>query len=441
MQRQFLIILSVVFSLIGFIACFTIPNQFEGLAPGYWRATLDLRPTAFDADGGTIKNIPINFEEATEGSLPFTFEVKYVNETDFYIEIINGAERIKVEDITIGLDRKTGKDTFLINFPIYESYIKGLFESRVMEGEWVVTTKENYRIPFVAKFGKNYRFSQLKKEPALDISGKWEVLFTPRKESDAPYPAIGEFMQKGNHLAGTFRTETGDYRFLEGTIQANKVYLSVFDGAHAFLFESKILEDGTMIGLFRSGKHYQASWTAKRNPSFELRDPNELTFLKEGYDKIAFSFENPNGKVVSLDNEAYRGKAKIIQIFGTWCPNCREETDFLIDYFKNNSHPNIEIIALAFEKHRDKQKANQAVARYIEKMGVDYEMVVAGYSNKKEAATALPMLNHILSYPTMIFIDKNDQVVKIHTGFNGQATSKFDDFVKDFKATLALLDE
>ena len=74
-------------------------------------------------------------------------------------------------------------------------------------------------------------------------------------------------------------------------------------------------------------------------------------------------------------------------------------------------------------------------------MNIPYEMVVAGYSDKKEAAKSLPMLNHILSYPTMIFIDKNDQVVKIHTGFNGTATSKYAEFLVDFEKTIAQLSE
>lgn len=424
-----------------FVGCFTIENQFTGLAPGYWRATLDIRPTELAADGGTIKNMPANFEEATNGSLPFNFEVIYENKEDFHIDIINGEERIRVakEDIYIGLDRRVGKDTFLIKFPIYESYIKGLFESRVMEGEWFVTNRGNYRIPFVAKYSKKYRFSELKKEPVMDISGKWEVHFEAIDDETDKFPGIGEFQQAGNYLTGTFRTETGDYRYLQGTVQEDKVYLSVFDGAHAFLFEAKILEDKTMIGSFRSGKHYQATWTAQRNEAFELRDPNELTYLKEGYDKVSFAFPNPHGKMISLENPEYQGKAKIVQIFGTWCPNCREETEFLVDYFKKNPHPNIEIIALAFEKRRDKAQANAAISRYKEKFGIDYEMVVAGYSDKKEAAESLPMLNHILSYPTMIFIDENDQIVKIHTGYNGKATSKYDEFIADFEATIAEL--
>ena len=44
------------------------------------------------------------------------------------------------------------------------------------------------------------------------------------------------------------------------------------------------------------------------------------------------------------------------------------------------------------------------------------------------------MLNHVLSYPTSIFIDKKGKVRKIHTGFNGPATGdKYTEFTKNFE--------
>jgi hypothetical protein len=42
------------------------------------------------------------------------------------------------------------------------------------------------------------------------------------------------------------------------------------------------------------------------------------------------------------------------------------------------------------------------------------------------------MLNQIVSYPTMIFIDKFGEVRRIHTGFSGPATSTYEDFKADF---------
>jgi len=436
MQKSYLLL--VLFFLIGLStynsSCLVVENQYTGLAPGTWRAVLGIEPKFISPNkkGQPLpEKMDMKFEEVADGELPFTFEVVYENENDFYINVINGSEKIRVDDIKIGRNRATARDTIWIDFPIYESYIKGEFEEGLIDGEWVVKTRKNYSIPFTAKHGKDHRFTTLRKEPITDMSGKWEVHF---QDGDDTYPAIGEFVQKGNHLEGTFLTETGDYRFLEGTIQENKFYLSCFDGSHAFLFEGKLNDADNVVGSFRSGKHYKTTWTGKRNANFEIADPNSLTYLKEGYadDSVNFEFENEQGKLIGLTDTRYEGKAKIVQILGTWCPNCRDETEFLVDYLEKNKPKDLEVIALAFEKHRDPNKAKNAIKTYKEKFGMNYEMLLAGYSNKKEAAQSLPMLNHIKSYPTMIFLDKKNQVKKIHTGFAGPATSEYGKFVKEF---------
>ncbi|MEL6867549.1 MAG: TlpA family protein disulfide reductase, partial [Bacteroidota bacterium] len=90
------------------------------------------------------------------------------------------------------------------------------------------------------------------------------------------------------------------------------------------------------------------------------------------------------------------------------------------------------VIALAFEKHKDRKKGMEVIETYKNTFNIPYEMVYAGYYNKKEAVKKLPMLNHILSYPTMIFLDRENKVRRIHTGFSGPATSKYDEFTKDF---------
>ncbi len=412
--------------------CFVIENQYTRLAPGTWRATLQLvpQPTFENKKGAPLPELMDHqFEEVASDFLPFTFEVIYENENDFYIEIINGEERYRVDDITYGLDRSTAKDTITIKFKEYESELKAIVEGKMMAGEWIVHNRKNYSIPFKAEFGKGHRFTELRKTPKMDLTGKWEIHFLDEKD---PYDAIGEFQQNGNKLTGTFITETGDFRYLEGTVQNNKMYLSCFDGAHAFVFEAKIKEDQTLVGSFRSGKHYKVLWEGKKNENFTLKNPLELTYLKEGYNKVDFNLKGQKGNVVSLSDDRFKNKIKIVQIMGTWCPNCRDETLFLTDYLKKNSHEDLEIISLAFEKHKDANKAYTAINNYKKKMNIPYDMLWAGSSNKKEAAKTLPMLNEIISYPTMIFIDRNDKVRKIHTGFSGPATSEYIAFKEDF---------
>ncbi|HHM21005.1 MAG TPA: TlpA family protein disulfide reductase [Bacteroidetes bacterium] len=432
----YILLLAPIVALSG---CITIENPYPALPPGIWRAVLKINPEFIKPNPKgkpQPDKVDMTYPDVEPGVLPFNFEVVYDNDSVFHIEIINGEERITLppEDISFGRTRNRARDTIRIEFPIYDSYITGAFAGDVIEGQWVVRNRTNYAIPFVAKQGKAYRFTVLKKKPAADLTGKWKVTFGP--ETNDPYPAIGDFKQNGNHLTGTFLTETGDYRFLEGTVQGNKFWLSVFDGAHAFLFEGKILNQNQLTGAFYSGIHYTTTWEARRDPDAALAHPDSLTFLRPGYDALTFAFENPAGKIISPDNPEYHGKIKIIQILGTWCPNCRDETAFLTDYLKKNNPENLAVIGLAFEKYRDPQKANRAIQTYKEKFGINYEIVHAGYYNKDEAAKALPMLNHILSYPTMIFLDKNNKVKKIHTGFYGPATDQYDEFKKEFESTI-----
>lgn len=414
-------------SLLG-AGCIVVDKPHEAMAPGLWRGILlvdQIAPVTPPADGRGLQ-----FEEVTAGELPFQFEVVYETPDSFYIELINGEERIRATHIQVGWDKATAKDTIRIDFPVYDTYIEGIFQEGALDGRWVVNYKEDYAIPFKAYYGKGYRFTQLRKEPAADLSGRWSVTF----DTDSPdsFPAIGEFVQKGNLLTGTFLTETGDYRFLEGTVQADKFYLSCFDGSHAFLFEGRIREDGTLMGMFQSGKHYKVYWEGRRNEQAQLSDPHTLTQSLPGAGRMEFAFNNSEGKRISLDDPAYEGKVKLIQIMGTWCPNCYDETQFLKSYLQENPHPDLAVIALAFERYREEPMALRAIAKYSEQMELPYEILHAGYYKKEEAGKALPMLNEIISYPTLVFLDRNNQIRRVHTGFSGPATKAYSEFSQEF---------
>ena len=427
-----------------FAACFVMENKFTALAPGIWRISLQLVPREVVRQQGneihsarqllTQKDkqlIPDNvrYDEATEGELPFLWEVKYVNDTSFYIEIINGDERIKVdaEDIKFGRNKQTGKDTLRINFPIFGSYITALYQERVIEGEWVVPAK-GLTIPFLARYGQNHRFTTVSKPPTADLTGKWDCTFDLAAKE--PYKAVGELTQNGNILRGTFRTETGDYRFLDGEVLGDKFYLSCFDGAHAFLFEGKIRADGHLDGSFRSSKSSPEIWVGQRNEKAELRNATVITTANtEG--SVSFVFPNAEGKQVSLS--AFGSKIKLLQLMGTWCPNCYDETKFIINYLKENPNltDKVAVIPLAFERNAD--VAATQVATYKKRMGMPYDILIAGTTtNKTEAVKSLPFLSQVVAYPTMVFLDKNNKVRRIHTGFDGPATSKYGEFTKEF---------
>lgn len=432
----------LVFIIFGFCifqsACIQISNQYSSVAPGYWRGVLKLNPNIQPLKTNSARldgDSDVKFEEVSGGEIPFTFELVYDTKDKFHIDFINGDERFRVDDIEIGRNKKTGRDTIRITFIEFETFISAAYEGGVMEGFWV---KGSNKIPFVARYGQNHRFSTLQKTPKADISGKWETTFGIEKEkAEEMDKAIGEFKQTGNKLTGTFMTETGDYRFLEGEVQLNKFYLSCFDGSHAFLFEGKILDDQNIIGSFRSGMTHYEQWEGKRNPDFKLRDEYSLTQVKAGEERININFMNPAGKNISLDNPEYQGKVKVLQVSGTWCPNCRDESFFLAEYCKNN--PDLKVIGMFFEKHKEKEAANAQLLKYRQRLGIPYEVAVVGYADKNEAAAALPMLDKIMAFPTTIIVDKQNKIRKVHTGFTGPATSQYPQFKKDFDSFIRQL--
>ncbi|MEO0901014.1 MAG: TlpA disulfide reductase family protein, partial [Bacteroidota bacterium] len=235
-----------------------------------------------------------------------------------------------------------------------------------------------------------------------------------------------------------FRTTTGDYRYLEGVVDGDSLRLSTFDGAHAFLFTAKITKD-SLEGIFYSGNHSQEKFIAKRNEAFELPDANSLTFLKEGYDSFDFSFPDGQGATVSLKDTRFDNKPVVVQILGSWCPNCLDETKFYVNYLEENPNLDIQFVGLAFEYAKTEESAWKSINRLKDRINIPYPILLAQYgtSNKKLANEKLPMLNHVLSYPTTIFIDREGEVKKIHTGFNGPATGKkYEEYIKEFEQTI-----
>jgi thiol-disulfide isomerase/thioredoxin len=247
------------------------------------------------------------------------------------------------------------------------------------------------------------------------------------------YPGVGLFDQKEDILTGTILTETGDYRYLEGKVVGKKAYLSAFDGSHAFSFEIKKDSANHLIGEFRSGKHHREPFEGNFDEAAKLNSAYELV-KKVGNSKVGFTLPDHNGNLVSTDGSAYTGKIKIYEIMGTWCPNCKDATNFLKEFQANNN--DVKVTALAFERYRDSTKSLPILAKYQSKNQLNYPILLAGYYDKKEASTKIPYIEKVMAYPTLLIVNKNDELVKIYTGFNGPATKEYEPFKNDFTAII-----
>ena len=393
MKNTFLIgLVTLLFS------CNSIENNKKitstNLSSTIWRATLSIQ----------------------KQELPFHFKITKTENTN-YVEFINDSEILRVDNVNIT------NDSIIIPGYIFESEIRAkIMDSNHIKGVYKrLDTKDIYEIPFEAFANQPYRFKKEVLPQTFNYTGKWEVTFVHNNEDTTK--AIGIFNQEENKISGTFITSTGDYRYLEGQIDDDKLMLSCFDGTHLFLFNAAPINNQKIQGKFYSGKTWEESWVAIRNNDFELPDPTTLTFLKEGYEELAFSFPDiESKKIISLSDNRFKNKVTIVQIMGSWCPNCMDETIFLTQL--KAQFPEVEIVALAFEKDTNFEISAKRVRKVKNKLKANYTFLLAGSHHKESAAKALPMLNDIISFPTTILINKNGEIEQIHTGFSGPGTGE-----------------
>jgi thiol-disulfide isomerase/thioredoxin len=352
--------------------------------------------------------------------LPFGLEIQKTGES-YTAAVVNAGEKITLDEMSV-----TG-DSLRIVMHIFDSELRAKIEGDKLIGSFVKNYDLSATLPFIATYGDTYRFAKAEETAAVDFSGTYQLIFNTIGK---PYPSVGIIKQNGNSVEGTFLTPTGDYRYLQGNVVGNELLLSTFDGNHSFVFKAHF-EGDSIKGNFYSGKLSLEDWKGVRNENAVMPDAESLTYLKEGYKTLDFSFPDQSGKNISLTDERFKNKVVILQIFGTWCPNCMDETKFLAPWYDANKDRGVEILGLAYERKPDFEYASNRISIMKKKLNVNYDFVIAGVNDKEKAAETLPALNHIISFPTTIFIGKDGNVKHIHTGFSGPGTGIYYDQFKD----------
>jgi len=375
------------------------------------------------------------------GALPFGLEVVEDTATgELKAFAINGEERAPFSGVSID------GDTVEFSLDFYDARIRATYDAGAgaLAGEWSKTIPGGEsRLPFSAGRGSESRFEPVAANRAgsdsvPDISGVWSVEFT---DDDGSEPARGEFSQSGNRVVGTFLTPTGDYRYLEGTYESGFLRLSTFDGAHAFLFSASAQPDGSLSGDFWSRDVYHATWTATRGNDGD-EEVLEWASLGLANDDGRFRFDFPDldGQQITLDDKRFDDQVVIVNIFGSWCPNCNDEAPLLAAWDRQWRSEGLSIVGLAYEFSGDPERDASVVRRYAERHGIEFPLLLAGTSDKGDAAATLPDLTEVIAYPTTVFIGRDGKVRRIHSGFSGPGTGiHYERLVESLETTITEL--
>ena len=357
--------------------------------------------------------------------LPFKF-VLFNESNKLIMKVENDKETLIYDDIVYA------EDSIKILMPPYDAVIIVKTEEETLKGRYL-KEESGKEASFYAIINDEPKFTS-NKEANFSLDGKYKTVFRPEN----PYPGLGIFNQKDNKVSGTFRKNTGDTRYLSGITFGDSILLSTFDGAHPYLIKA-VKKGDTIFGNLHYYSDSITEFWMIEDDDYELANSKSLTKLKDGFQSINFNFKDVNGEFISLNDKQFKNKVVVVQILGTWCPNCLDETQFFLSYIEENPSQDLAFVGLSVEAAKTEERAMKRISSMIEKFDIPYPILLAQYgsTDKEIFLEKIPMLENIISYPTTIIIDKSGKVNSIHTGFNGPATGQaFIDYKNEFESEI-----
>ena len=308
------------------------------------------------------------------------------------------------------------------------------------------------------------------------ISGSWIIpLDVPSSKGEKAFRLIVQ--QRGAEVAASILRVDGDTGAYSGTFKDGKWVLSHFDGSRPGVIEVSQAKDGTLEILQTSARPQPApvqdeastrsnqtagSTNTTKAYAQDVTDSRYVTRLvayradvaqakalpqPEDYDthtrvrnpdeKFAFSFPDVNGKLVSNEDSRFKGKVVLAIVTGTWCPNCHDEAQYLVQLDKKYRDKGLAIVALDFEEP-EQQKSLERQRAFVKKYGVQYTYLIAGAPS--DIGEKLPQLVNLNTWPATIFVGRDGLVKGVHSGFASPASGQFNkQLQKDFTAKIEQL--
>jgi thiol-disulfide isomerase/thioredoxin len=318
-----------------------------------------------------------------------------------------------------------------LNFDHYATKLNAELKDGVLEGTY--GSKEPRIYPFRAQ-----RHAAGSAPPAgvPSIAGIWEVAVQSPKGESAWRLLI---RQSGAEVSATILRIDGDTGLLIGSYRAGKFVLSHFSGARPSLLVITARPDGGLDldlssrGKFTAVRPAKARAMGVAGPS----DPAKHTTVKDPAERFHFSFPDLNGKIVSDADPRFQGKVVLVNITGSWCPNCHDEAPFLQELYRAYQNQGLEIVALSFEEP-DQLKDPSRLRAFIRNYRIEYTVLLGGVPaelNEKLAQTV-----NLNSWPTTFFLGRDGRVRHVHAGFPGRASGEwYRESREDFTTTIESL--
>jgi thiol-disulfide isomerase/thioredoxin len=286
-----------------------------------------------------------------------------------------------------------------------------------------------------------------------NIAGDWEIpLSNPSAKGEKAFRFVVE--QHGAEAAATILRIDGDFGSHSGVYKDGKWVLSHFDGSRPSVIVVTPNADGTLsvqqrVNVENPTKEAAQARRVSTRSAYGSEDlPNSQSDLlvayrpaaararglpapddflthttaRDPHQKFTFNFPDDHGKQVSNDDPRFKGKVVLAIVTGTWCPNCHDEAQYLVQLDKKYRDKGLAIVALDFEEP-DQQTSLEREHAFVKQYGVKYTYLIAGAP--EEMWEKVPQLVNLNTWPATVFIGRDGTVRAVHSGFASEASGDF----------------
>jgi len=305
---------------------------------------------------------------------------------------------------------RAGSGSLTLNWDYYASRLDASYKDGALDGKYSQARRAERA---------EYSFHARRYVAAQDIAGapkiggQW-IIPTKSPKGESAWHFIVN--QKGSEVSAAILRIDGDTGAVTGSYRDGKFVLSHFSGTRPLLLEVTPQPDGSLEIL----QNKKTQLTAVRAEQADAKgvpqptDPMKHTGVKDPGAPFAFSFPDLSGHVVSNTDARFQGKVVLVEISGSWCPNCHDEAPFLVELYKKFHNQGLEIVTLSFEEG-DQLKNPERLRAFVKRYGIEYSVLLCGEPD--EAKDKLTQAVNWNSWPTTFFVGRDGLVKFVHAGF------------------------
>jgi thiol-disulfide isomerase/thioredoxin len=327
--------------------------------------------------------------------------------------LFNGDDKV----VASGASFQNG--SLVLNFDSYAAKLELKVQGGALVGQYGPMLKKTFPVT-----AHRHQAATESSASAPSINGLWEVAVKSSKGEQA-WRLIVQEKSAGDVSAAILRVD-GDTGALTGGYKDGKFILSHFSGGRPALMILTPSSDGT-LAVDMTDLHGKSQLTATRPDVARAKglppptDPDHHTSVKDPAEPFKFSFPDLNGKIVSNSDARFQGRVVLVNITGSWCPNCHDEAPFLAELYRKYRSQGLEVVALSFEE--GDQLTNPVRLRaFMKEYGIDYTVLLGGTPDDRDAKLTQPV--NLNSWPTTFFLGRDGRVRFVHAGFPGPASGE-----------------